>query len=106
LSLSESERVAIAAHLHVLLRRKLGRVTDTEWMATNWEYAQEILRVCRGEADGDLQAWAAKLEQAMQPLRPKPVPSPRAWADSAPPGDAPVSRRAAELQQRYVGRLR
>jgi hypothetical protein len=98
--------VAIAAHLHVLLRRKLGRVTDTEWMATNWDYAQEIVRVCRREADGDLQVWAAKLEQAIEPLRPKPVPSPRAPADRAPPSDVPVSPRVAELQQRYVGRLR
>ena len=31
----ESDRLAIAAHLHVLLRRKTGRVTDTEWMAAN-----------------------------------------------------------------------
>ncbi len=30
-----SEKIAIAAHLHVLLRRKTGRVTDTEWMASN-----------------------------------------------------------------------
>ena len=27
-----SEKLAVAAHLHVLLRRKTGRVTDTEWM--------------------------------------------------------------------------
>ena len=39
----ESERVAIAARLHVALRRKVGRVTDTEWMAANAEYALEIL---------------------------------------------------------------
>ena len=27
----DSDKLAIAAHLHVLLRRKTGRVTDTEW---------------------------------------------------------------------------
>ncbi|WP_419186778.1 hypothetical protein [Caldimonas caldifontis] len=111
MSLSDSERLAIAAHLHVLMRRKLGRVTDTEWLAANWDYAQEILRVCRAEPDEELRAWADKLERAVQPLRPKPVPSAKAWADSVSPSgelaaSAAASLRAAELQQRYIGRLR
>ncbi len=63
-----SEKLAIAAHLHVLLRRKTGRVTDTEWMATNTEYATEIVRFARVKAqeDGhpDLADWADKLERA------------------------------------------
>ena len=37
-----SETLAIAARLHVLLRRKTGRVTDTEWLAVNADYAAEI----------------------------------------------------------------
>ena len=45
-----SEKLAIAAHLHVLLRRKAGRVTDTEWMAGNAEYAAEIVRFARAKA--------------------------------------------------------
>jgi hypothetical protein len=45
-----NEKIAIAAHLHVLLRRKLGRVTDTEWMASNREYAMEIVRFAREKA--------------------------------------------------------
>lgn len=64
-----SEKIAIAAHLHVLLRRKTGRVTDTEWMAQNQEYAAEIIRFSRVKAmeDGhpDLAEWAGKLERAM-----------------------------------------
>lgn len=64
-----SEKIAIAAHLHVLLRRKTGRVTDTEWMATNHEYAAEIVRFARGKAaeDGhlDLGVWAERLEEIM-----------------------------------------
>lgn len=70
-----SEKIAIAAHLHVLLRRKTGRVTDTEWMASNSEYATEITRFARQKAaeDGhmDLAAWADKLEEVMA------VPDPR-----------------------------
>jgi len=64
-----SEKIAIAAHLHVLLRRKTGRVTDTEWMASNAEYAAEIVRFSREKAaeDGhvDLGAWADRLEEVM-----------------------------------------
>ena len=57
-----NEKIAIAAHLHVLLRRKTGRVTDTEWMASNHEYAADIARFAREKAaeDGhyDLAVWA------------------------------------------------
>ncbi|OYU46513.1 MAG: hypothetical protein CFE44_01770 [Burkholderiales bacterium PBB4] len=64
-----SEKLAIAAHLHVLLRRKTGRVTDTEWMAANAEYAAEIVRFARARAqeDGhtDLAEWADKLAATM-----------------------------------------
>ena len=64
-----SQKIAIAAHLHVLLRRKTGRVTDTEWMAGNLEYALEIIRFARAKAleDGhaDLTEWADKLERAV-----------------------------------------
>lgn len=64
-----SEKLAIAAHLHVLLRRKTGRVTDTEWMAQNAEYAAEIVRFARARAEEDRQPdlaeWAAKLEHAV-----------------------------------------
>jgi hypothetical protein len=69
------QKLAIAAHLHVLLRRKTGRVTDTEWMAENLEYALEIVRFTRSKAaeDGhaDLIEWADKLERAV--LEPSPA---------------------------------
>jgi hypothetical protein len=70
--LSESERIALAARLHVALRRKHGRVTDTEWMAVNAEYATEMVRFARAHAaethDDELAAIALRLEQAMEPL--------------------------------------
>jgi hypothetical protein len=63
-----SQKLAIAAHLHVLLRRRTGRVTDTEWMAENQEYALEIVRFARVKASEDghaeLAEWADKLERA------------------------------------------
>lgn len=71
-----NEKIAIAAHLHVLLRRKTGRVTDTEWMASNLEYAAEIARFSRAKAveDGhsDLAVWADKLDEIMAVVDPKP----------------------------------
>ena len=86
-----SEKLAIAAHLHVLLRRKTGRVTDTQWMADNLEYAADVVRFARRSAaeDGhtDLAEWADKLEQAMftaPAQRPKAV-SPQAVAPSVMP---------------------
>lgn len=72
-----SQKLAVAAHLHVLLRRKTGRVTDTEWMAANLEYALEIIRFARAKAleDGhpDLDEWAGKLEMAMLEAKPAPA---------------------------------
>jgi hypothetical protein len=97
-----SEKIAIAAHLHVLLRRKTGRVTDTEWMATNAEYAAEIVRFSREKAveDGhiDLGVWADRLEEIMaSPEARHRVPLVRMMADAvkertgaAPATAAPV----------------
>jgi hypothetical protein len=77
-----SEKLAMAAHLHVLLRRKTGRVTDTEWMAANAEYALEIVRFARAKAqeDGhpDLADWADKLERATLDTATKTPPKPLA----------------------------
>lgn len=70
----DSDKLAIAAHLHVLLRRKTGRVTDTEWMAANTEYALEIVRFARERAreDGvpELGEWADRLDHALHAAPP------------------------------------
>ena len=85
-----SQKIAIAAHMHVLLRRKTGRVTDTEWMAENHEYALEIVRFARAKAqeDGhaDLAEWADKLE--------------RAAFTPTPGASKPLVQQAAQLLQR------
>lgn len=93
-----SEKLAIAAHLHVLLRRTTGRVTDTEWMAANADYAAEVARFARDRAAADAQPeladWAERLERAMARPRPQPV----AAVSIPAPVEAAVDR--------YVGRLR
>jgi hypothetical protein len=67
--MSNSQLLAIAAHLHVVLRRKTGRVTDIEWMVSNREYAMEIVRFTRARATEDkvpeLAEWAEKLHRAL-----------------------------------------
>ena len=71
------EKITIAAHLHVLLRRKTGRVTDTEWMVINPAYLQEVMHLAReklAECNHDaLGLLAGRLQQARacadKPLR-------------------------------------
>lgn len=109
----ESAKLAIAAHLHVLLRRKTGRVTDTEWLAKNAEYAAEIVRFARAEAVSmkvpELAEWAAKLEQALQAKAPSPAPvglRGNAVADAAVSQVAEDSERRQPDEPRYVGGIR
>ncbi|EJE50265.1 hypothetical protein PMI14_05181 [Acidovorax sp. CF316] len=83
--MQDSDKLAIAAHLHVLLRRKTGRVTDTEWMAVNAEYALEVVRFARQHAleDGvpELAEWADRLDRAVH--EPAPAPQRRPLLDAA-----------------------
>jgi hypothetical protein len=111
-----SERLAIAAHLHVAMRRKLGRVTDTEWLAQNLEYAHAMIVLCEQQPDADLQHWARRLEALWAEAR-----APRAGArtslvavvqDAASAASELLHRasggsgREDAIAQRYVGRLR
>ncbi len=102
----ESERIAIAAHLHVQLRRVTGRVTDTEWMARNLEYADDVVRFARAAALekglGELAELAHRMDAAMQALRPAPK------TVKAVPKVMPREEASdlSGLEARYVGRLR
>lgn len=102
--MTESERVAIAARLHVALRRKSGRVTDTEWMAVNPDYATEIVRFTRAFAaessDLELGALAARLEAVMEPM----VNAARTQAIKA--AESTLRDAAKPAAPRYIGGLR
>ncbi len=85
----DHEKIAIAARLHVLLRRRLGRVTDVEWMVKSADYAREVVRVSRAAPYAELHEWASRLEAAVVtqpdvPLR-RPVLAPAGVAPSAAP---------------------
>ncbi|WP_290871279.1 hypothetical protein [Aquabacterium sp.] len=112
----DSARIALAARIHVALRRKTGRVTDTEWMASNVAYANEVIRLCRAEDTEELTMLAGKMEAAMESLKPRlakpaasaPAPALAAnsvWPESVHQAEA-VRERERKVEQRYVGRLR
>ena len=87
----QSDKFAVAAHMHVVLRRKCGRVTDVEWMMKSPDYAREVIRVARAENEPDLQAMADKLEAALfpvaiKPMRPMPEVRPVQSAPDTQPG--------------------
>ena len=100
---ADDKLLAIAAHLHVLLRRRTGRVTDMEWLAQNPDYAREIVRFARAKAAEeqapDLEEWAGKLEAALagQPAEPPRTPLVQ---------EALRQRREEPAAPRYVGGLR
>ena len=48
--MSQNDAFAAAVHLHVVLRRKTGRVTDTEWLVSNADYARAIVHFAREKA--------------------------------------------------------
>ena len=110
----DSDTLAIAAHLHVLLRRKTGRVTDTEWMAANADYAREIVRFARQHAVEDnapeLAEWADRLDHvlhaapaadtARRPLLDVAAQAVRQRVSPPPPAAVPLE------QPRYVGGIR
>ena len=111
--MSEMETFAIAARLHVVMRRALGRVTDVEWMTRNRDYASEVIRLARGHADAELRDLADKFEAILAPQkRAEPprrvVPAPQAGNDvreMPAQGSVPVAH-AIPAAPRYVGRLR
>ncbi|MBP7567129.1 MAG: hypothetical protein KA795_14100 [Burkholderiaceae bacterium] len=124
MSLSPSDRVAIAAHLHVLLRRRTGRVTDTEWMAVNEDYARAMVAFARERAAEDNapeleewaqrleRAWDAPLDQARQSFMESAMrtvamrPGEAAGARPAPGGKPPGGPPPPAGGSRYVGGLR
>jgi hypothetical protein len=93
----ESEKLALAAHLHVVLRRHVGRVTDVEWLVKDAAYAREIIALARDSGHADCAERAHRLAEA---LFPPPPPAAPVRAPAAPASALGVAMR------RYVGSLR
>jgi hypothetical protein len=105
------ETFAIAARLHVVMRRALGRVTDVEWMTRSREYANEVIRLARLHADPELLDLADKLEASLAAQRVAEVAPRRVTPVAANQPALPKSIPAPAVHglpsvPRYVGRLR
>lgn len=87
--MTSDEKFAAAAHLYVLLRRKSGRVVDTVWLLQNKDYALEVLRLVREQADEEMIKLADRFEMMMFGAR-----------------EAFSARSAPDLPQKYVHTLR
>jgi hypothetical protein len=107
--MSQNEAFAAAAHLHVLLRRTTGRVTDTEWMVANADYARAIVRFARDKAASESLPELLPLADRLETLVAPPVATPPRPA-AKPPGSAAVTATqtaaAPDVSARYIGRLR
>jgi len=97
--MTASEMLATAAHLHVAMRRKMGRVTDVEWMASNSVYAEAMTRLAVDHADAhqdeELRKWALKLAHAWAD---KTSPPPKSAKSPEPEVPAPASRYVVGLR--------
>lgn len=108
----DSEKFAIAAHMHVIMRRTTGRVTDVEWMVKSPDYAREIIKAARAAPQPDLHRLADKLEALLQLVPPTPSgfgqTEPGALPDfspSLPPANL-ARTSPPDGRKRYVGTLR
>ena len=108
----EMETFAIAARLHVVMRRAIGRVTDVDWMMRNRDYAREVIRLARVHTDAELLALADKFEASLVQTRAPEAPLHRAAAPAAPDGRGRAERPEPPVPHvipavpRYIGRLR
>ena len=108
----EMETFAIAARLHVVMRRAIGRVTDVDWMMRNRDYAREVIRLARMHTDAELLALADKFEASLVQTRAADAPLHRAAAPAALEGRVraeraePPAPHVIPAVPRYVGRLR
>jgi len=93
--MSESELLAVASRLHVLLRRKVNRITDIVWMTQNADYAREVLRLARADPDTELHELAARFETIAF------TPGPHALRAPGPGAEA-----GRDPTRHYIGSLR
>lgn len=101
--MTENEALLLATRLYVRMRANGGRVIDATWLTQNAEYAREILRLAHGNADGEVQRLAAKLEEVLFGA----VGAARTAAPAAAPA-APQSPAApaGKTPNKYIGVLR
>lgn len=108
--MSESEKLSIAAHLYVTLRRKLNRVIDVEWMLHNEAYAREIIRIGRQQGMEELAHYADRMEELIfgkaSPPQPMPIVQDIMREPPLAMEEALEEDDSAAVASRYIGTLR
>ena len=57
-----NEKISIAALINVILRRKIGRTIDVQWLVKNEVYAREIISLSREQGLDDWSSYTNNLE--------------------------------------------
>lgn len=104
----ESQAFALAARLHVILRREKGRITDIEYMQRDAAYCRHVLGLVDVQESDDMRALCTKLEELyLGPhgifIRQAP-PTPKVLAEPEPVPSMPAKR--VTTKKDYIGRLR
>jgi hypothetical protein len=60
---SEEILFSLAGRVHVMLRRKINRTVDVEWMCADAAYAKEVIKLARSVESEELHKLADRIEQ-------------------------------------------
>ena len=79
--MSESDRFALAAYVHLTLRLRLGRVVDSEWLVKDATYAREIRALCAAQDGRQFVECVAQLDELLAAILADGTPAPRDLVD-------------------------
>ena len=103
-----AEKLPIAAHLYVTLRRKLNRVIDVEWLLHNEDYAKEVIKIARQQGMEELAHYADRMEELIfgKVAPPRPAPIVQNIMREPPAVEEPEEDDSVAVASQYVGTLR
>jgi hypothetical protein len=105
----ENQAFALAARLHVILRREKGRVTDIEYMRQDPAYCRHVLSLVDSAEPDDVRSLCSKLEDlyfGAHGLFVRYASTLAVAVAPAAPPPAPVQLAPVASSAKYIGRLR
>ncbi|OUY07151.1 hypothetical protein [Acinetobacter populi] len=110
---SDRDIFAIATQMYVRLRRVSGRVMDVSYLVENHNYAQYIIDLALGTQDAELERYALRLKNLIQPEHEQAVQQQEYLsvdtATSAESNEDQISEEEvfkAQVPHHYIGALR
>lgn len=101
---------AIATQMYVRLRRVSGRVMDVSYLVENHNYAQYIVELALETQDAELERYALRLKNLIQPEHEQSVPLDSISTDiQAESNEDQISEEEvykAQVSHHYIGALR